>query len=144
MRFIKLVFLYVAWTIAIIGTMASLYSSAVKGFEICHLCWYQRICLYPMVIMLGMACYEQSFAIAKYLLPLSLIGMLLALYQYLEQMIPGFAPIDVCGDGPSCNAIHMKLWGFVTLPLLSLLAFLAIALCLTLICCVHKDRAAPN
>lgn len=118
---------YLAWLIAIFGTFLSLILSNVYQWEICHLCWYQRACLYPLVLILGIACFRKDNSIGIYALPLTLIGFVLSLYQYLEQMIPGFAPIDVCGSGPSCSNIHMKVAGFITLPFLSILAFLAMS-----------------
>jgi disulfide bond formation protein DsbB len=89
--------------------------------------------LYPLAIILGIACFRSDNRIAIYTLPLSVLGALFAIYQYLEQMIPGFAPIDVCGAGPSCRHIDWILGGFITLPLISAAGFLALTLLLTLV-----------
>lgn len=122
--------LYFAWIIAVVALVVSLYSSEILEMPVCHLCWYQRIALYPLAIILGIAAYYNDHEIFKYTLPLSLIAMLLAFYQYLTQMIPGFSPIEWCGVGPSCAAIHFKLLGFITYPLLSFSAALSITLLL--------------
>lgn len=122
--------LYFAWLCTLAGLLLSLVLSNMYHWPICHLCWYQRMCLYPLVLILGIACFREDRHVGIYAIPLSLIGAALALYQYLEQMIPGFAPIDVCGSGPNCSSIHMKLLGFITLPFISLLGFVLIALLL--------------
>ena len=127
----KTVSLYLAWLITLTGLIFSLVLSNIYHWPICHLCWYQRMCLYPLVIILGIACFREDTRISIYTLPLTIVGALLALYQYLEQMIPGFAPIDVCGSGPSCSDVHMKLLDFITLPLISMVGFLLISLFLS-------------
>lgn len=120
--------LYFAWLCSLFGTLLSLYLSEMLNWPICALCWYQRICLYPLTIILGMACFRNDNRIAIYTLPLTLLGIVFSLYQYLEQMIPGFAPIDVCGTtGPSCSHIDWIWAGFVTLPLISLGGFVVIS-----------------
>ncbi|MBP9726518.1 MAG: disulfide bond formation protein B [Gammaproteobacteria bacterium] len=126
--------LYLAWLSSMIGTVLSLFLSEMLHWPICALCWYQRICLYPLAIILGIACFRSDNRIAIYALPLTLLGILFAGYQYLEQMIPGFSPIDVCGSGPSCSRIEAIWLGFITLPLVSMVGFVVIswllALCL--------------
>ena len=124
--------LYLAWIIALGGTLISLYLSAIQGLPICYLCWYQRICLYPLVIILGLGVYHKESIIAGYCLPLTVIGALIALYQYLIQMNPKMQVIDVCGQGPSCATIHYTLFGFITLPLFSFFCFLLITIFLYL------------
>ena len=119
--------IYFAWLLSIVGIFLSLTLSNIYQWEICHLCWYQRACLYPLLIILGIACFREDNAIGIYTLPLTMIGFVLSLYQYMEQMIPGFAPIDICGGGPSCSNIHMLLLGFITLPFISMLGFALIS-----------------
>lgn len=115
--------LYLAWLIAVAGLIISLFASEVFNLPVCHLCWYQRVCLYPLAIILGIASFYEDRSIANYAIPLCVLGFLFALYQYLQQMIPGFAPINFCStQGPSCTLIHFKLLGFITFPFLTLLA----------------------
>lgn len=124
--------LYFAWLISLIGTLSALYASEILQWPVCNLCWYQRICLFPLAIILGIACFREDREIARYTLPLTIIGALFALYQYLEQMIPGFSPINVCGLGPSCADTQMKLFGFITFAFLSLCSFIATTIFLAL------------
>lgn len=124
--------LFVAWIIAISAVIITLYSSEVRNIPVCHLCWYQRIALYPLSIILGIAIFRDDLRIVIYALPLSLIGAIFALYQYLEQMFPKFAPISFCGVGPSCSDIHLQIFGFITFPFLSLMASILISILLLL------------
>jgi len=124
--------LFIAWFIALAGLLVTLYASNILTIPVCHLCWYQRICIYPLVLILGIATFRNDGNIAIYTIPLALIGFIFSLYQYLEQMIPGFSPINVCGTGADCSEIHLKLLGFVTYPFLSMLACTAIIILLVL------------
>ncbi|WP_423063828.1 disulfide bond formation protein B [Candidiatus Paracoxiella cheracis] len=133
--------LYFAWVIALIATMVSLYFSVVKEWPVCDLCWYQRICIYPLVIILGIAAFRENHGIVKYALPLAVLGFLFSLYQYLEQMVVGFAPISLCGvSGPDCSHIHFQWLGFITFPFLGALGSLAIIVFLVLAACAHKKN----
>jgi disulfide bond formation protein DsbB len=120
--------LYFAWVLSCVGVLASLYFSEARHLEPCHLCWYQRIFLYPLALILGIAAYQGDYRrIVHYTLPLAVLGLLFALYQVGIQQIPGWNPIDLCGAGPSCSdKIYVGL-GFLTIPMLSALNFLLIA-----------------
>ena len=121
--FLKNYGLFFAWLISLIAMVGTLFFSDILQWAVCPLCWYQRIAVYPLVILLGMAAYQDDRAIIPYALPFPLIGFFFAAYQYLEQMIPGFAPIEFCKAGMvSCSIIHFKLLGFITIPFLSALA----------------------
>lgn len=116
--------LFFTWLVALAALFISQYASDILNFPVCHLCWYQRIFTYPLVIIVGIAAFRNDGGIAIYTIPLTLLGALFALYQYLEQMIPNFSPIATCQQGPDCSAIHIKLLGFITFPLASLFACL--------------------
>ena len=118
--------LFFAWLIALIAMLATLFASEVLKLPVCVLCWYQRICIYPLVILLGMAAFRDDQNIIIYALPFPIIGFLFALYQYCEQMIPNFSPIAFCTQAVPCNITHFKLLGFITFPFLSMLACLII------------------
>lgn len=118
--------LYFAWLIATLGTMGSLYFSEIKNYEPCHLCWYQRIALFPLLIILGIATYKGFLGISRYVLPQVIFGGLLALYQVAIQEIPGWNPIEMCGAGPSCSEKISIGLGFITIPMLSALGFFSI------------------
>jgi len=130
MKFFKNYGLFIAWLIALSALLGTLYGSEIMSLPVCNLCWYQRICIYPLTILLGIAIYRNEKHIIPYTLPFPLLGLFFAVYQYLEQMIPGFSPIRFCTQGVQCSDIHMKLFGFVTLPFLSALACLVMIFCL--------------
>ncbi len=124
--------LLLAWLIALLAMGTTLYASEVLHYPVCKLCWYQRICLYPLVLILGIGAYRNEKAAIRYALPLSLLGSGIACYQYLLQMIPGWEGLGVCGAGPNCADIHLKIFGVITFPLLSFLVFLALSVTLFL------------
>ena len=119
--------LYLGWLLALIATLGSLYFSEVRHFVPCTLCWYQRILMYPLVILLGIASYRQDRTIVPYILPLTLLGIGVALFHYLDQKIPGFGPPGLCSSGVPCSAQYIDWLGFISIPLLSLVAFTGIS-----------------
>lgn len=116
--------LYLVWIVACAATMGSLYFSEIRNIEPCHLCWYQRISIYPLVIIMGIATYRGFYGIVPYVFPLVVIGTLFATYQVLIQEMPNWQPIELCGAGPSCSdKVDIGL-GPITIPMLSLLGFI--------------------
>lgn len=133
--------LYLAWVTTLLGVLGSLYFSEFRHMEPCHLCWYQRMSLYPLALILGVATYEGFFAIIPYVLPLVALGATFAAYQIAIQEIPSWNPIDFCGAGPNCaNRIDIGL-GPISLPMLSLAAFLFI---FTMLCIGLKNRTCND
>ena len=129
--------LLLAWVIALIATIGALYSSEILNMAVCKLCWYQRILMFPLAIQLGIATFKKDKRFAVYALPLTILGGLIALYHYLIQMIPALAPYTPCRadaatGAVSCETIDWQLAGFITFPLLSLIAFAAMTLLLIL------------
>ncbi|QHW35372.1 disulfide bond formation protein B [Paenibacillus rhizovicinus] len=119
--------LYFAWVVSIVAVGSSLYLSEIMKFIPCNLCWYQRIFMYPIVILLGIACYYQDRKIIRYVLPLSVLGGCISLYHYLEQQIPALARAIPCTVGVPCSEDYLDWFGGrVTIPLLALIAFILI------------------
>ena len=114
--------LYLAWIIACLATLGSLYFSDVRNFNPCHLCWYQRIVIFPLVIILGIAAFKGFNGIAPYVLPLVGIGIIFAAYQVAIQEIPDWQPINLCGSGPDCKVRTDIGLGPISIPMLSLVA----------------------
>lgn len=124
--------LYFSWIVAVIATGGSLFFSEFMLFEPCRLCWYQRVAMYPLVVLLGIAAYKQDRGIVPYAQSLSAIGLCIALYHYLVQKIPGLGDSALCQSGVPCSGQYMNVFGFVTIPFLALLAFSLILLLLWL------------
>lgn len=105
----------------------SLFFSYVMGFAPCVLCWYQRIFLFPLVVVLAVGLFPFDRGVVRYALPLTGIGWLIAAYHNLVYF--GIVPenLSPCTQGVSCAEEYVKLLGFLSIPLMSLLAFTAIA-----------------
>lgn len=123
---IKNLELYLAWLVASLGTLIALFFSEVLRYEPCNLCWLQRICLFPLSIILGIAAYKGFHKISIFVLPQVALGLLFALYQVLLQEIPDWNPIEICGAGPSCKEKYYIGLGPITIPMLSALGFFLI------------------
>lgn len=123
-------FLYAAWIVAVIATLGSLYFSEVREFIPCEMCWYQRIAMYPLALLLGIAAYYNDVRIKKYALPISIIGGMISLYHYTMQKFPALAPIQPCSGGVPCNVQYINWAGFITIPFLALTAFTIISVLL--------------
>lgn len=117
--------LWLAASVALTATAGSLYLSEIAGFVPCTLCWYQRIAMYPLVVVLGIAAWRGDFAIRRYVVPLATIGAAIAAYHVALQRLPGL-PSGGCSLNLPCSAIDLERFGFVTTPVMALIAFLAI------------------
>lgn len=106
----------------------SLFFSERMGFIPCVLCWYQRILMYPLVLLLGIAFYRNDRSIYKYVLPVSVLGMLVSGTHYALQKIPSMQEFSVCTSGVPCSGQYINLLGFITIPFLALLAFTIITI----------------
>jgi disulfide bond formation protein DsbB len=115
--------LFLCWLLVTTSTLGSLFFSYVVGFAPCVLCWYQRIFLFPLVILLAMGLFPFDRSVVKYALPLAIAGWLTALYHNL--LYSGIIPesIQPCSQGVSCTEKYIDLFGFITIPMLSLLSF---------------------
>lgn len=122
--------LYAAWMIALVATVGSLFFSEVMQLPPCVLCWYQRIAMYPLVLIIGAGIVWRDGNVRRYALPVCLGGLAVAIYHNL--LYYGIIPesITPCVQGISCTSRQIEWFGFVTIPLLSLTAFAGIAFCL--------------
>ena len=115
--------LFAAWAAAFTATMGSLYFSEIRGFEPCELCWYQRIFMYPIVIILLIAIIRKDAKAALYSAVLSGIGGCISIYHYSIQKIDALsASAPACGRVP-CTGEYINWAGFITIPFLALTAF---------------------
>ncbi len=124
--------LYVAWVIALVSTVGSLFFSEVMGLPPCVLCWYQRIAIYPLVLIIGTGIITRDGRMKYYALPLCLAGLAVSVYHNL--LYYGVVPetLAPCTQGASCTERQIEWFGFVTIPLMGLASFAAVALCLLL------------
>lgn len=117
---------YVAFGMALIATLSSLYLSEILHWTPCILCWYQRILMYPLVLIIGIAVIRRDNNWPITTLALASIGWLVALYHSLLQW--GIVPSSLapCTVGESCLVRHTAWFGFITIPFLSWVAFTVI------------------
>lgn len=115
------------WGVALVATMGSLYFSEIRGYEPCELCWIQRIFMYPLVIIIGIAYVQKNVRIALTTLVFSVIGGCISLYHYGIQKIDFLSDsAPACGRVP-CTGQYINYFGFITIPFLALTAFILIA-----------------
>ncbi len=125
--------LFLSWLIALISSLGVLFIGEIMGQEPCVLCWYQRAFMFPLAVILGVACYLSDPGVWRYALPVASFGWAFATYHTL--LVAGVIPqtIEPCGAGPSCSSADMMILGGIPIPLLSLGAFSAIIILLLLI-----------
>ncbi len=119
--------LFLAWLLAAISTLGALFLGEVMGYTPCVLCWYQRICMFPLVLILGAGLFPLDLKVLRYALPLTLTGLGIAVFQMLVQYGVVSESITPCTEGVPCSQVAVEWFGFLTIPLLSVAAFLAIA-----------------
>jgi len=116
--------------IALFSVVASLYYSEIVGFEPCTLCWWQRIFIYPQVILFFVAWRRVSYGVWRYTLPLSIFGLFFAGAHWLLQTF-NFSILPCAANGPDCSKIYFQEFGYVTFPVMAittLLMLLAVSL----------------
>lgn len=120
--------LLIMWTQALIALIGSLFYSEIIGYEPCKLCWIQRIFMYPLVVIYGVALVKKSLQIALPGLILSGVGMVISIYHYALQKFPVFQKTgDICGTIP-CDLQYVNYFGFITIPFLAAISFMIIFL----------------
>jgi disulfide bond formation protein DsbB len=125
-----------AFSVAFLAMLGSLYFSEIAHYTPCTLCWYQRIAMYPLVLLLGIAAWRRDLGIRLYAVPLATIGAVIAAYHYLLEWFPTL-DTGACTVGIPCTQVWFRQFGFVSLPLLALIAFLLVIAILLL-----PDRGA--
>ena len=114
--------LFLAWLIALLATLGSLFVSVILNIKPCIFCWYQRIFMFPLVIILGLAAYKNDNKIVPYIIAFPLIGALIA----IGQTIISYLDLSTYVCGLDCVQGNIKLFGFLELSIASFLAFVAI------------------
>jgi disulfide bond formation protein DsbB len=111
--------LALAWLVALVATLGSLYYSEVRHFIPCNLCWYQRIAMYPLAFVLGVAVYRGDLGVRPYALTLVVIGWLISLVHNLEYFHL-ITLTSVCGAGAPCTTPYPS---WLPIPTQALIAF---------------------
>ena len=128
-----------AWIVAAVTTLGSLYYSEHAGFVPCELCWYQRIVMYPLVIVLAVAWLRRDLQVWKTVLVFVVIGAPLSLYHWLVERVPAFAESSSCSITVPCTTPYFEKLGFVTLAWMAMSSFLLIGV--LMLCTAVGSRA---
>jgi len=124
--------LRLAFAVALLAFLGPLTYSEIVGLTPCKLCWLQRIAMFPQVFLLGIALWRKETLIRFYSIPMVLIGAAISVYHYLMQH--AVVPEGDCGvvgqNAHSCGSIFIDVFGYITIPMMALTAFLLIALLL--------------
>lgn len=115
-----------ATAVAAVATGGSLLLSEVAGYVPCTLCWYQRIAMYPLVIILGVATWHRDRHVWRTALPLTTLGAIISLWHIVIERRPALG--GVCDPAAPCAVRWVEEFGFLTLPTMALIAFVTIGL----------------
>jgi disulfide bond formation protein DsbB len=127
-KYLSVNYLNIVFFLSLSALLGSLYLSEALGYLPCLLCWYQRILAYPLVLISGVALLRKDYDAYMYILPLSVPGMLIALYNYGLQKVPGLQDVLNCSAANPCSDIQFEVFGFITIPLMSFFFFLTVTL----------------
>lgn len=136
--------IWLAWLIAAGATIGSLYFSEVAHFAPCRLCWFQRIAMYPLAAILLVGAVRRDRLVAWYSLPLALVGVVISTYHTILEWRPSLDS-GVCSiDGPSCTTVWFREFGFLSLPTMAGIGFVAIAVLVALVAQTPSGTAADD
>lgn len=117
------VFIFLCFLVAVVSTAGSLFFSEVMKFPPCVLCWYQRIAMYPLVLIFLVGSFQGARATWAFATPLVAVGWIIAVWHNLlhYKIVPESA--SPCMEGVSCATVYIQWFGFITIPMLSFFAF---------------------
>lgn len=130
-----------ALVVAAVTTLGSLYYSEIVGYIPCDLCWYQRVLMYPLAVILAVGVIRRDRSVLWYAAPFVVLGAPLALYHWLVERVPSLAEGSSCAVFVPCSVPYFEELGYVTLAFMDLSAFLLIGALLLL--GRANDRTAP-
>ena len=123
--------IWLAWIVALVAMVGSLIYSEVIHFEPCRYCWFQRIAMYPLAVILLVGAMRREFQVKYYALPLALIGLAISAYHHLIETFPSIESGVSCGAVP-CTARYVEIFGFIGIPFMAGCGFIVIAVLLGL------------
>jgi disulfide bond formation protein DsbB len=130
---------FIAWVVVTSATLGSLFFSEVMGVPVCALCWYQRIAMYPLVLILAIGLFPYDAAVLRYAGALVAVGWLIAVFHVL--VVAGVIPESAqpCVQGIPCSETHISLFGVFNIPMLSVLTFSLVGILL-----IYAHRIKPS
>ena len=132
--------LWLAWLIAAVAMAGSLYFSEVADFIPCRWCWFQRVAMYPLAVVLLVAALRRDRAVRWYVVPVAAIGACISAYHYALEWRPSLEVGSCSAFEPSCSDVWFRRFGFVTLSFMALCGFVAIIVLMTAAAWPSDDR----
>lgn len=124
--------LFIGLFVTASATIGSLVYSEVVGYPACILCWIQRIFMYPQMFLFALALWRREYAVLPYVMLLALLGGGVATYHWTKDMLALFThvtiPCPAVSALPSCDKIFVQEFGYITIPMIALNAFILIAI----------------
>lgn len=117
---------WLAWVVAATATAGSLYFSEIADYEPCRLCWFQRICMYPLVAILLVGALLRDRRVSLYAAVFPLVGAAISIYHIYIEVNPDKEGA-ACRAGVPCSVRWIDEFGYVTIPVMALSAFSLIA-----------------
>ncbi|HZD22427.1 MAG TPA: disulfide oxidoreductase [Acidimicrobiia bacterium] len=121
--------IWLAWIVALVATVGSLIYSEVIHFVPCRLCWFQRIAMYPMAIILLVGAIRREFQVRYYALPLALVGLGISIYHVVVQNVPGLES-GACDPSNPCSAKYVDIFNFISIPFMAGAGFILLSVLL--------------
>jgi hypothetical protein len=116
--------LVIAGSVAVAATLGSLYFSEAADFIPCKLCWYQRIAMYPLAVLLVMAAIRRDRWILLYVRVIAMLGLAVSAYHVWIQWFPEKS--NFCEFDNPCSARWVEAFDRVTIPQMAGLSFVLI------------------
>lgn len=112
-----------AWLVALVATLGSLYYSEIAHYTPCKLCWFQRILMYPMALILGIAALRKDYGVKWYVVPLAVIGPGISIYHYWLQRFPPSSGSAFCTPEAPCTSTWVWKFSYISIPFMAFSAF---------------------
>ena len=125
--------LWLAWLVAATSMFGSLWFSESKGLEPCHLCWYQRIAMYSLAVVLLVGAIRRDHGVRRYAVPLAAIGLAISIYHRLIEANPDWESSGTCSVAVPCNTPYFYVFDIFTLAMMAMCGFAAILALLLLV-----------
>jgi disulfide bond formation protein DsbB len=117
----------ISFAVSLVATFGSLFLSEIAKYTPCEFCWFQRIFMYPLTIILGVSYFKKAKDVEKYVIPITFVGGAISLYHnYLQRAANPFAPCSAVGFSVSCTDKFFTYYGYITIPFMALTSFVTI------------------
>jgi len=120
--------------VTLASILGSLFYSEIIGYEACVLCWWQRVFLYPQMVIFAVALWKRDSSPFKYIIPLAVLALVIALYQVYAVDLGGVSLLSCTSAEGACSKIFVREFGYITIPVMSA----TVSLYVLLLAWVHK------